>query len=224
MAFSQLDNLIPRDMHAIGHTWVLSNRVLNEFYFMRATASDRNYMNQDYTPANVLSNVVTMPVSLGAGQYIGTQRYNFTYAGEFGRVYVAQSLDAERGTLEKLLIERKGNGPDYPTVLISSAGANYQPKTRQWTLRQGEMHVIRDSSTSFNMSFEKMLDSRMTEQPMDLMAKPRSPQEMRYRELSRFIHALERSGGNGDELRVERALKIAIPITICVAWKPVITK
>jgi hypothetical protein len=25
--------------------------VLNEFYFMRATASDRNYMNQDYTPA-----------------------------------------------------------------------------------------------------------------------------------------------------------------------------
>ena len=25
-SFSQLDNLIPRDMHAIGHTWVLSNR------------------------------------------------------------------------------------------------------------------------------------------------------------------------------------------------------
>jgi hypothetical protein len=49
-AFSQLDNLIPRDMHALGHTWVVSNRVLNEFYFMRATASDRNYQNQDYTP------------------------------------------------------------------------------------------------------------------------------------------------------------------------------
>ena len=80
VAFSQLDNLIPRDMHAVGHTWVLSNRVLNEFYFMRATASDRNYMNQDYTPANVLNNVVTMPVSLGAGQYIGTQRYNFPSA------------------------------------------------------------------------------------------------------------------------------------------------
>jgi len=39
-SFSNLDNLIPRDMHAIGHTWVLSNRVLNEFYFMRATASE----------------------------------------------------------------------------------------------------------------------------------------------------------------------------------------
>ncbi len=76
-SFSNLDNLIPRDMHAIGHTWVLSNRVLNEFYFMRATASDRNYMNKDYTPANVLKNVVTMPASLGAGQYVGTQQYRF---------------------------------------------------------------------------------------------------------------------------------------------------
>jgi len=76
-SFSSLDNLIPRDMHALGHTWVISNRVLNEFYFMRATASDRNYMNQDYTPANVLHSVVTMPVSLGAGQYIGTAQYRF---------------------------------------------------------------------------------------------------------------------------------------------------
>ncbi|HEY3159413.1 MAG TPA: carboxypeptidase regulatory-like domain-containing protein [Vicinamibacterales bacterium] len=76
-SFSNLDNLIPRDMHAIGHTWVLSNRVLNEFYFMRATASDRNYQNKDYVPANILNNVVTMPASLGAGQYIGTQQYRF---------------------------------------------------------------------------------------------------------------------------------------------------
>src|SRR5258705_867325 len=76
-SFSNLDNLIPRDMHEIGHTWVLSNRVLNEFYFMRATASDRNYQNQDYVPSNVLNNVVTMPASLGAGQYIGTQQYQF---------------------------------------------------------------------------------------------------------------------------------------------------
>ena len=76
-SFSNLDNLIPRDMHAIGHTWVLSNRVLNEFYFMRATASDRNYQNKDYVPANILNNVVTMPASLGAGQYIGTLQYRF---------------------------------------------------------------------------------------------------------------------------------------------------
>ena len=55
-----------------------------------------------------------------------------------------------------------------------------------------------------------------TEQPLDLMAQPRDPQEMRFRELTRFIAALERSGGDANLLRVERALKIAIPITCLV--------
>ena len=66
------------------------------------------------------------------------------------------------------------------------------------------------------MSFSKMIDRRMTEAPADLMAKPRDPAEMRYQELSRFIASLERSGGDANLLRVERALKIAIPVTCLV--------
>ena len=151
----------------------------------------------------------------------GTQRSNFAYAAEFGRVYKALSLDATQGTLDKVQIERmgnerKGSGADYPTVLVSSAGATYSPKTGLWTLQQGEMHIVRDTTPSMVMSFSKMVDKRMTERPLDLMAKPRNPQEMRYFELTRFIHALERSGGDGNLLRVERALKIAIPVTCLV--------
>ena len=146
----------------------------------------------------------------------GTQRYNFPFAGEYGRVYKAQTLDAQAGTIDKLQIERKGSGPDYPTVLISAAGATYQPKAGLWTIRQGEMHVIADSTTNLTVSFTAMIDSKMTERPQDMMAKPRNPQEMRFAELTRFIQALERSGGNSALLRVERALKIAIPVTCLV--------
>ncbi len=145
----------------------------------------------------------------------GTTRYNFVHAGEYGRVYKAQALDVAAGTLDKLQIERKGSGRDYPTVLISSTGARYTPAAG-WMLGAGEMHVIPDSSPSFDLTFESMRDRRMTERPSDLMAKPRSPQEMRFAELSRFIRSLERSGGDANELRVERALKIAIPITCLV--------
>ena len=49
-----------------------------------------------------------------------------------------------------------------------------------------------------------------------MMVKPRSPQEMRYRELTRFIRTLERSGGDANQLRVERALKIASPVTCII--------
>jgi lipopolysaccharide export system permease protein len=146
----------------------------------------------------------------------GTQRANFAYAAEFGRVYKAQSLDVPSGTLDKLQIERKGNGLDYPTVLISSAGAKFDSASGRWTLQQGDMHVISDSAPSVVVSFSELRDKHMRERPADLMAKPRDPQEMRYTELTRFIRALERSGGDANLLRVERALKIAIPVTCLV--------
>jgi lipopolysaccharide export system permease protein len=146
----------------------------------------------------------------------GTQRFNFAYAGEYGRVYKAQSLDVPAGRLERLQVERKGSGADYPTILVASAGARYDSAAHRWTLEQGEMHVIRDSTPNLDVSFSTMYDRRMTERPVDLMAKPRAPQEMRYAELSRFIRSLERSGGDANLLRVERALKIAIPITCLV--------
>ena len=67
----------------------------------------------------------------------GTQRYNFVYAAEYGRVYKAQMLDATAGRMDKFQIERKGNGPDYPSVLISSQGATYTPKTKRWSVQAG---------------------------------------------------------------------------------------
>ena len=52
--------------------------------------------------------------------------------------------------------------------------------------------------------------------PADLLATPRSPHEMGYRDLGRFIKALARSGGDVNELKVEQALKIAIPVTCLI--------
>ncbi len=151
----------------------------------------------------------------------GTQRSNFAYAGEYGRVYKALTLDVTQGSLDRLQIERKGNGADYPTVLISSSAAKYSAPSAQakghWLLQQGEMHVIRDTTPGMDISFSQMRDRRMDDlRPVDLMAKPRDPQEMRFAELTRFITALERSGGDANLLRVERALKIAIPVTCLV--------
>ena len=144
-----------------------------------------------------------------------TTRNNFAFAAEYGRVYKAQLLDVQAGTMNQLQVERKGNGRDYPTVVVSSTGAQWAPSLG-WTFQPGEMHVISDTTPSFDLSFQALRDRRMTERPSDLMAKPRDPQEMQFAELTRFIRALERSGGDANLLRVERALKIAIPVTCLV--------
>lgn len=154
---------------------------------------------------------------LGEGKVgSGTMRSNFVYAGEYGRIYKPLMLDVTAGTMDRVQIERKGSGRDYPTVFVSSAGATYG-KDKKWTLQAGEMHIVSDSTPNVAISFTELHDRHLNDlRPIDLMAKPRDPQEMRYQELTRFIRSLERSGGDANLLRVERALKLAIPVTCLV--------
>jgi len=142
-------------------------------------------------------------------------RWNFAHAAEHGRVYKAGMLDRVKGEIRELQIERKGRGPDYPTYVITAREAAWHPRAG-WSLEGGAMHVVPDTLGDVAFSFERMIDRRLTERPVELMAKPRSPQEMRYSELTRFIVALERSGGDANVLRVERALKLAIPVTCLI--------
>jgi lipopolysaccharide export system permease protein len=144
-----------------------------------------------------------------------TMRYNFAFAGEYGRVYKVGTLNTDKGALDQLQIERKGMGPDYPTYVLTARTAHYDAR-RNWTLNQGEMEIVPDTTVTIAFSFDSLHDRHLTERPADMMAKPRSPQEMRYDELTRFIRAQERSGSDANLLRVERALKIAIPVTCII--------
>jgi lipopolysaccharide export system permease protein len=144
-----------------------------------------------------------------------TTRYNFAFQGDLGRVYKVASLNTTAGSLEQVQIERKGTGRDYATMIIAAQRSTWHSDTG-WTHVQGEMKLIADSNPDFTIAFARMRDRQFAERPTDMMVKPRSPQEMRYRELTRFIRTHERSGGDANQLRVERALKIAIPVTCLI--------
>src|SRR4029450_6221720 len=146
----------------------------------------------------------------------GTDRYNFVFAAERGRVYKISSLNAEKGKLEGIEIERKGKGPDYPTYVLTADQGDYSTR-RGWALTKGAIHVIpSDTLADVTFAFDSLHDRSMSEAPTELMATPKAPQELGYRALSRYIAALERSGGDANELRVERALKLAVPITCII--------
>jgi lipopolysaccharide export system permease protein len=151
-----------------------------------------------------------------SGATTATTRYNFAFAGEYGRVYKIRMLNVGQGSMEELQIERKGNGPDYPTYMLTARNASYDTRRSHWTLGRGELEIVPDTTIIFAISFDSLRDRRLSERPADMMAKPRSPQEMRYEELTRFIRAQERSGSDANLLRVERALKIAIPFSCII--------
>ena len=144
-----------------------------------------------------------------------TTRYNFAFQAEGGRVYKIGTLNTTAGTMDAIQIERRGTGREYPTVLVAAEKARWMAGGG-WTLENGEMKLVSDSTPDVAFTFAKMVDRQMAEQPRDMLAKPRSPAEMRFRELTRYIRAQERSGNDVNVVRVERALKIAIPVTCII--------
>ena len=144
-----------------------------------------------------------------------TERSNFAFAAEEGRVYQVSLLNAVEGSMSGLEIERKGTGPAFPTYVLTAQAATYRDSAG-WTLRQGRMHLITGPGADVAFAYDSLRDHVFRERPADLLVTPRSPEEMRYGELGRFIKALDRSGGDASELKVARELKLAIPVTCLI--------
>ncbi len=144
-----------------------------------------------------------------------SDRYNFAYAADRGRVYKIGALHLVDPSIEGMMIERKGNGPDYPSYAIASNTAKYR-NGKGWLLQKGAMHLLTDSMQNLTFSFDSLVDRHFTEPPKQLTLAQKAPTDMGFRELGRFITSMERSGAEVNELRVERMLKIAIPVTCIV--------
>jgi len=141
-----------------------------------------------------------------------SERYNFAYTADAGRVYKVQALHVLAKAIDGMTIERKGNGASYPSYILSASSARFKAQ-KGWMLRQGAMHVLTDSLEDITYSFDSARDNRFEERPQDLMLQPKAPQDMDFQELGRFIQAMQRSGADVNQLKVERMLKIVIPIT-----------
>lgn len=141
-----------------------------------------------------------------------SERYNFAYTADAGRVYKVQALHVLARGIDGLTIERKGRGPAYPSYILSANAARFKP-SKGWTITKGSMHVLTDSLEDITYQFDSARDNRFAERPQDLMLQPKAPQDMDFRELGRFINAMQRSGADVNQLKVEQMLKIVIPIT-----------
>jgi len=145
-----------------------------------------------------------------------TSRYNFVYRADGGWVYAIRSLELSTHEMRDLILEREGTGANYPTIVLAGQRAVYGDTTGHWTLYQGALRYLGGPLEEFAFQFDSLrARSLLQERPDALLAEPKGPDEMRYAELGRYIDALSRSGSDTKKLRVERALKIAIPF-ICV--------
>jgi lipopolysaccharide export system permease protein len=143
-------------------------------------------------------------------------RYNFVYRADAGWVYTVRSLDIGTRQLKQLLLERQGNGAQYPGLIITADSASWNDSTRHWRMSSGTSRVITGASKQATFAFRTMRLKALSQSPADLLAEPKAPDEMRYAELGRYIDALKRSGNDANKLVVEQSLKLALPATCLI--------
>ncbi len=143
-----------------------------------------------------------------------TQRFNFVYTNEVGRVYKVQSLDVPAKTMEFIEVEERGSDKR-PGMLTSARSAEWRAENG-WMLRSGFLHVTPDENRNIAIAFDSLSDRDMVETPPELQATERKPEEMTFGQLTRFVSALERSGTDVNTLKVDRMLKVAIPVTCII--------
>jgi lipopolysaccharide export system permease protein len=148
-------------------------------------------------------------------------RYNFVYRADGGWVYAIRSLEVGARVMRDVIMEREGKGADYPTIVVAAQRGAYDttglPRARRaWTLSQGAVRYLLGPGQETTFTFDRLRITALRETPADLLAEPKAPDEMRYAELGRYIDALARSGSDTRKLRVERALKLAVPFACIV--------
>ncbi|MDP2497418.1 MAG: LptF/LptG family permease [Candidatus Palauibacterales bacterium] len=138
-------------------------------------------------------------------------RRNFVYRSTGGRIYRVRRLEVSERAMESLEIQREGSGADYPSYTVVASEAYFDTLNGRWTMQDGRLRLFPTSDRELTFRFDRAWQRDLTESPQQLLADPKDPDEMGYEELGRFIEAIERSGGNADNLKVERALKISFP-------------
>lgn len=143
-------------------------------------------------------------------------RQNLVYRADQGWVYTLRSLNVSQKRMNDLVLEREGSSNEYPTLVIQARRGLYNDSTARWMLGDGRFRMLSESKGELAVVFDSLWTRSLDESPAELLVEPKKPEEMTYSELGRYITALERSGGDGRQLTVQRALKIAVPATCII--------
>ncbi len=154
-----------------------------------------------------------------------TYRYNYVYRGDANWVYTIRTLDVVNQVLREPVFLRQGRDsaaleeghePAYPYLAVSADSATYDSTAALWRIWGASSRLIFGGQTQPVFTAQEMRLRALSQTPSQLLAAAKAPAEMRYAELGEYIEGLRRSGNDVNKLRVERALKIAVPVTCLI--------
>ena len=138
-------------------------------------------------------------------------RYTFVFRSQTGWVYTIRQLDARQNLMQQAVLERAILDSTTPLFAVSADSGRWDPKSKRWSFLNGASHVMSKSGETMTMTFASLMLPAFREAPRDLLAEDKNHTEMTYQELGAYIASLQASGNDTRKLRVEQAVKIALP-------------
>jgi lipopolysaccharide export system permease protein len=147
-------------------------------------------------------------------QSYNTVRSSFVYQTENEGVLTVRRLDAKDRQAVGLVLERNRSARA-PGLHRTADAAHWTPATG-WMLYRGHVRSLGPDGAESTFAYDSMRVPGLRETPEELLAEPKDPEQMGYREVERFVAAIERSGGDAKSLRVELAQKVALPCAVFI--------
>jgi lipopolysaccharide export system permease protein len=144
----------------------------------------------------------------------GMMRTNFVFLAEDGRVLSVRRLDPVQSEMSGVMLEQQGDSVR-PKVHQTAERAQWKAG-EGWKLERGYVRLISGVGEEQTFHFGGTRIPSLQETPEELLADPKDPDQMRYREMTRYILAIERSGGDAAAMRTEQAQKLSLPLAILV--------
>lgn len=131
------------------------------------------------------------------------------YKGDRGTIYSIDQYDIGAKRMKGIVIHRK-EGEGNLTSRMDAEEAAWDD--HHWIFLNGYLRYFRESKDDFMLRFDSLVTMHMGERPADFEEKQRSPHEMGYAELGRYIERMERSGKGTQKDRVQKSFKISFPV------------
>lgn len=141
-------------------------------------------------------------------------RTDFVFQTENGEFLSVRRLDPEQGSMRGVVLEQPATGTT-PGLHGVAESAQWNARSG-WRMERGFLRYLSGGGQERTFGFDTLRIPAIRETPKDLLAEPEDADEMGYREISRAIDVVERSGGDARPLRTNRAQKVALPLATLI--------
>jgi lipopolysaccharide export system permease protein len=142
-------------------------------------------------------------------------RVNFVFRTENGKTLAASRLSSIDNQMMQLVVESETD--DGSMRVHQAANSAHWSPAEGWMLADGYVRWMPEGTeeeTTFYFGTMKAPD--LEENPEELLTIAKEADEMRYRELERFIRTVERAGGTTSEYETKLAQKVSLPLALFV--------